>query len=245
MNPAAHKALIAILSLALVTLGCSGGGDDGAGGTAGAGGSAGSGGTGGVGGEGGMAGAGGPGGVGGTAGEGGAGGMAGAGGSGGAAGAAGEGGVGGAAAAGGEGGAGGAAGAGGQAGMGGVAGTGGSGGTTENRCALYTDILVSPLSQSVGNLVDVDTKVFDPDGDDVEVLVTSDCGEVADPLQTADSATGESSTTVRCDRAGPCDVTISVSDDGFDPEGCDGTNTEATSTTAVDCQAAPDAPDSG
>jgi hypothetical protein len=68
--------------------------------------------------------------------------------------------------------------------------------------------------------------------------VTSDCGEVADPLQTADAETGEGSTTVRCDQEGTCAVTVSISDDGFDPEGCDGTNVEATSTTAVDCQSA-------
>ena len=46
----------------------------------------------------------------------------------------------------------------------------------ENRCAFYTGILVSPLSQSLGNLVDVSTTVLDLDGDPVEVLVESDCG---------------------------------------------------------------------
>ncbi len=108
----------------------------------------------------------------------------------------------------------------------------------ENRCPFYTSVLVSPLTQSVGNLIDVDTRVLDLDGDAVDVLVTSDCGEVADPLQTADAETGESSTTVRCDQVAACAVTVSISDDGFDPEGCDGTNVEATSTAAVDCQPA-------
>lgn len=93
-----------------------------------------------------------------------------------------------------------------------------------------------PLTQSVGNLVDVDTRVLDFDGDDVEVLVTSNCGEVADPLQTANAQTGESSTTVRCDEAGLCSVTVRASDDGFHPEGCSGTTGDTTSTISVDCQ---------
>jgi len=122
--------------------------------------------------------------------------------------------------------------------MAGTGGAAGAGGMPENRCPFYTSVLVSPLSQSVGNLIDVDTRVLDLDGDSVEVLVTSDCGEVADPLQTADSETGESSTTVRCDDAQFCSITISVSDDGFDAEGCDGTNQAATRTTGVNCQPA-------
>jgi hypothetical protein len=107
-----------------------------------------------------------------------------------------------------------------------------------NRCATYTSVVISPSSQSVGNLVSVRTEVYDPDGDDVEVLVTSSCGEVADPLQTADSQTGESSTTVRCDEIQSCPVTVSVSDDGFAPEGCDGTTEGATSLTELNCQPA-------
>jgi hypothetical protein len=105
----------------------------------------------------------------------------------------------------------------------------------ENQCPFYTGVLVTPVSQSVGNSVDVDTRVLDLDGDAVAVLVTSDCGEVADPLQTADAETGESSTTVRCDQVGSCSVTVSISDDGFNPDGCDGTNIRATTTVPVDC----------
>jgi hypothetical protein len=67
-------------------------------------------------------------------------------------------------------------------------------------------------------------------------LLCLGCGELADPLQTADAQTGESSTTVRCDQAASCGVTVSISDDGFDPEGCDGMNAEASSTVPVDCQ---------
>jgi hypothetical protein len=97
---------------------------------------------------------------------------------------------------------------------------------------------VSPTSQSLGNLIDVDTRVLDLEGDDVEVLVTSDCGEVTDPLQTADPQTGESSTTVRCDEVRMCSVTVTASDDGFAPEGCDGTDDGATATIATNCQPA-------
>ena len=244
-----NKAPVVLLTLALVMSGCGGaeGGDGsggmagmaGAGGTAGsggaAGGTAGVGGEGGAGGTAGVSGQGGAGATAGVSGEGGAGGVGGEGGDSGAGGTAGIGGAGGSAGAGGQGGAAGAAGGGGAGGSGGVAGTGG---IPENRCPFYTSVLVSPLSQSVGNLIDVDTRVLDLDGDPVDVLVTSDCGEVADPLQTADAETGEGSTTVRCDQEGTCAVTVSISDDGFDPEGCDGTNVEATSTTAVDCQPA-------
>jgi hypothetical protein len=108
----------------------------------------------------------------------------------------------------------------------------------KNRCPFYTSIVISPGSQSVGNLIDVRTMVFDVEGDDVEVLVTSNCGEVTDPLQTADPETDESSTTVRCERVQTCGVTISVSDDGFAPDGCHGTNDQATSTIGVNCQPA-------
>lgn len=175
-------------------------------------------------------------GIGGEAGAGGTAGVGGAGGEGGTAGAGGHGGAGGAAGVAGQGGAGGTAGVAGQGGAGGGGGAAGTGGMPENRCPFYTGVLVSPLSQSVSNLIDVDTRVLDLDGDAVDVRVTSDCGEVADPLQTADGETGESSTTVRCDQAGSCSVTVSISDDGFDPKGCDGMNPEATSTTQVDCQ---------
>ncbi len=212
-----HIVLVALLSLAVALSGCRRGGDgDGEGGMGGAAGAAGS--AGGVSGAGGANGAGGEAGSGGDAG---AGGMSGAGGS---------------AGAGGEGGAAGGGGHGGAAGGGGFGGAAGSGGMPENRCPFYTDITVSPTLQSLGNLFDIDTEVLDPDGDPVEVRVTSSCGEVADPLQAADPVTGESSTTVRCDQVGACSVTISVSDDGFDPEGCDGTNIEATSTVELDCQ---------
>ena len=118
---------------------------------------------------------------------------------------------------------------------GGCGGSGG-GGRTEgavvvNLCPFYKSVLVKPLTQSVGHLIDVETEVHDLDGDDVEVSVTSDCGEVVDPLQT-----GDSSTAVRCDEAKLCTITVRVSDDGFNPDGCSGTNDAASSTTPIDCQ---------
>jgi hypothetical protein len=63
------------------------------------------------------------------------------------------------------------------------------------------------------------------------VRVTSACGEVADPIQT-----GNSMTTVRCAKAKPCSITIRLSDDGFDPNGCNGMGVGSLSTTAVKCQ---------
>ncbi|NNK09164.1 MAG: hypothetical protein HKP50_17775 [Myxococcales bacterium] len=213
------------LSFFVILWGCGGGGGEG-----GRGGAAGSAGSGGEGGAAGSAGSGGEGGAAGSAGSGGEGGTAGSAGGGGASGMGGEGGMGGASGMGGRGGTAGAAGG------GGAGGVGGAGGMPENRCPFFTSVLVSPLTQSVGNLVDVDTRVLDLDLDDVEVRVTSTCGPVADPSQTADAQTGDSSTTVRCDEPGLCAITVSASDDGFDPGGCSGTDVEATSTIPVDCQ---------
>ncbi|MGB5546510.1 MAG: hypothetical protein WBM74_08065, partial [Polyangiales bacterium] len=36
---------------------------------------------------------------------------------------------------------------------------------TFNQCAEYRQILVTPTTQSIGNLVDIQTEVYDPDGD--------------------------------------------------------------------------------
>ena len=102
---------------------------------------------------------------------------------------------------------------------------------TANRCAIFDEITYSPLGTAVGGVISVVTTVFDPDGDEVEVWVTSDCGEVADPIQVGDSAT-----TVRCDEVKFCLITVRVSDDGFDPDGCNGTTFRAQSTTDINCQ---------
>jgi hypothetical protein len=124
-------------------------------------------------------------------------------------------------------------GTGGTGGGGGTGGTGGTGGIIVNYCAFWTSILISPTQQSVSNLIDVATRVHDLDGDDVEVRVSSDCGEVADPLQTADPGTGEADTTVRCDHVTQCEILIHVSDTGF--VGCTGTDRGASSRTQIDC----------
>jgi hypothetical protein len=115
-------------------------------------------------------------------------------------------------------------------------GTGGTGGIIVNHCAFYTSLLISPLSVSVGHDIDVATRVHDHEGDDVEVRVSSDCGEVEDPLQTADPGTGEADTTVRCDQVSMCEIVMRVSDDGFDPRGCSGLNAAASSVTQINCQ---------
>jgi hypothetical protein len=96
--------------------------------------------------------------------------------------------------------------------------------------------LVSPLSQTVSNLVDVETTAVDAEGDAIEVAVISDCGHVTDPVQTADNVTGESSTTVRCDEVQPCHIVVVVSDDGFDKDGCNGRTADAASLSPVNCQ---------
>lgn len=130
-----------------------------------------------------------------------------------------------------------ASGGGGAGGQGGDGGAGGTGGVPENRCPIITRNLVSPLSQTVGNLIDVETTVVDAEGDEVEVVVISGCGEVTDQLQVADSETGESRTTVRCDEVKQCYVVVAVSDDGFDPDGCNGTTPDAASLNPINCQA--------
>jgi hypothetical protein len=96
--------------------------------------------------------------------------------------------------------------------------------------------LVSPLTLSQGNLINVSSQVEvdDLDGDPVQVLVSSTCGLVADPLQIADPTTGESDTTVRCDVVKQCVITIRASDDGF--EVCRGLDHDAHSTTLINCQ---------
>jgi hypothetical protein len=165
---------------------------------------------------------------GGTGGDGGSGGIGGAGGEGGAGGSAGDGG---------EGGAGGSAGDGGEGGAGGAAGDGGEGGAggmPENQCPFFTSTLVSPFTQSQGNLIDVSSRALDLDGDPIQVLVSSTCGLVADPLQLADRITGESETTVRCDQVKQCVITIRASDDGFDV--CRGLDPDAHSIAIITCQ---------
>ena len=121
---------------------------------------------------------------------------------------------------------------------------------TFNQCAEYRQILVTPTTQSIGNLVDIRTEVYDPDGDEVTVAVQTAgaCGNVA----TNGSATAPSCetvsgcqavvNTVECTGVGLCQVIVAVSDDGFDsctgllPDGSN--NNAARSTINVDCTVA-------
>ncbi len=121
---------------------------------------------------------------------------------------------------------------------------------TFNQCAEYRQILVTPTTQSIGNLVDVQTEVYDPDGDPVTVSVEAAgaCGNVA----TVGSATAASCetvsgceavlNTVECTDVGWCQIIVAVSDDGFDsctgllPDGSN--NNAARRAINVDCTVA-------
>jgi hypothetical protein len=105
-----------------------------------------------------------------------------------------------------------------------------AGGAGANQCPFFRSVLISPLSQAVGEIVNVDVRVHDLEGDEVEVRVTSACGEVADPIQT-----GNSMTTVRCNEPKSCSIIVRISDDGFDPNGCDGMRPGSLSTTKINC----------
>ena len=118
-----------------------------------------------------------------------------------------------------------------------------------NQCAEYRQILLSPTTQAIGNLVDVRTEVYDPDGDDVTVAVQTAgvCGNVAtigsDTAASCETVSGCEAVvnTVECTGVGLCEITVAVSDDGF--SSCDGllpdgsSNDAARSTIAVDCTA--------
>jgi len=92
--------------------------------------------------------------------------------------------------------------------------------TGANRCPYFFGAETREQRTSVGDLMYVWGQAIDQDDDPMEVLVESNCGVVALPLQSTDSV-GEAETTVRCDVVGGCYVLISVSDDGFTD--CDGT----------------------
>ena len=118
-----------------------------------------------------------------------------------------------------------------------------------NQCAEYRQILVTPTTQSIGNLIDVQTEVYDPDGDPVTVSVETAgaCGNVAtvgsDTAASCETVSGCEAVvnTVECTGVGACQIIVAVSDDGFDsctgllPDGS--TNNAARSTINVDCTA--------
>ena len=121
---------------------------------------------------------------------------------------------------------------------------------TFNQCAEYRQILVTPTTQSIGNLVDIRTEVYDPDGDEVAVSVQTAgaCGNVG----TANGNTAASCetvsdceavvNTVECTDVGLCQIIVAVSDDDFSsctgllPDGSN--NPAARSTIDVDCTVA-------
>jgi exo-beta-1,3-glucanase (GH17 family) len=121
---------------------------------------------------------------------------------------------------------------------------------TFNQCAEYRQILVTPTTQAIGNLVDVATEVYDPDGDPVTVAVQAvgACGNVqtigSDTAASCETVTGCETVvnTVECTDVGPCEIIVAVSDDGYDsctgllPDGSN--NNAARKTIAVDCNAA-------
>ncbi len=121
---------------------------------------------------------------------------------------------------------------------------------TFNQCAEYRQILVTPTTQAIGNLVDVRTEVYDPDGDPVMVSVQTAgaCGNVqsanGDTAASCETVSGCQAivNTVECTDVGLCQIIVAVSDDGFDsctgllPDGSN--NDAARSTIDVDCTVA-------
>ncbi|MEM8605777.1 MAG: hypothetical protein AAGF92_01630 [Myxococcota bacterium] len=77
-----------------------------------------------------------------------------------------------------------------------------------NLCAELTKVVVSPLQTSVGGSIDLRSEAVDEEGDAVEYLWTSGSGQIDDPTA--------ADTTYTCTGAGDDQITISVSDDGFD-----------------------------
>ncbi|MBW2509205.1 MAG: hypothetical protein JRE81_11280, partial [Deltaproteobacteria bacterium] len=118
---------------------------------------------------------------------------------------------------------------------------------TFNQCAEYRQILVTPTTQSIGNLVDVRTEVYDPDGDPVTVGVQAvgACGNVqyvnGDTAASCEAVIDCEAVvnTVECTDVGLCQIIVALSDDGF--TSCDGllpdgsNNDAARRTIDVDC----------
>lgn len=77
-----------------------------------------------------------------------------------------------------------------------------------NICAELAKVVVSPLQTSVGNDIDLSAQGVDVEGDDIEFLWTATDGTIAD-LSAAE-------TTFTCTSVGDTEITVSVSDDGFD-----------------------------
>jgi len=89
-----------------------------------------------------------------------------------------------------------------------------------NFCADITFAAASPLTQSLGNQIDLRVVAEDRELDRIEYRWTATGGSIADPAAPE--------TTYTCLQLGPQTITITVSDDGFDWCDCDYTFDEIT-----------------
>ena len=76
-----------------------------------------------------------------------------------------------------------------------------------NVCAELTKAVVAPLQTSIGNTIEVRAQAEDEESDTIEYAWTADSGSFAAPSDAATSYT--------CEELGDHQITISVSDDGF------------------------------
>jgi hypothetical protein len=77
-----------------------------------------------------------------------------------------------------------------------------------NLCAELTKAVVAPLQTSVGNVIAVRSQAKDDEGDAIEYAWTANSGTFANPSAAA--------TFYTCEETGNDQLSISVSDDGFD-----------------------------
>ena len=77
-----------------------------------------------------------------------------------------------------------------------------------NICAELTKAIVSPLETSVGSEIDLTSEAVDAEGDAIESRWSAEGGSFAD--------SSSASTTFTCRDVGEHEITIEVSDDGFD-----------------------------
>ncbi|MEM7137946.1 MAG: hypothetical protein AAF500_15285 [Myxococcota bacterium] len=77
-----------------------------------------------------------------------------------------------------------------------------------NVCAELTKAVVAPLQTSIGNAIIVSSQAEDHEGDPIEYMWSADSGSFADPTA--------QSTFYTCEETGDHELTITVSDDGYD-----------------------------
>jgi len=77
-----------------------------------------------------------------------------------------------------------------------------------NICADLSQVVITPLQTSVGNEIELEATAVDEEGDLIEYLWSGTGGSFDD----ANAA----STSYTCEEVGDHDITITVSDDGFD-----------------------------